>query len=86
MDKLRGGQENIDQAARSTADLPFKSGVIWQGNNVFETEAEDTTSALMITAEEEDELARETRMVNFSWCMAGQTTKQGIATHGSMES
>ena len=64
MDKLRGGQENIDQAARSTADPPFESGVIWQGNNVFEPEAEDTTAALMITTAEEDELARETRMVN----------------------
>ena len=86
MDKLRGGQDNIDQAARSTADPPFKSGAIWQGSDLFEPEAEYTTAALMITAAEEDELAKETRMVNFSWCMAGQTTKQGIATHGSMES
>ena len=62
MDELRGGQDNIDQAARSTADPPFESGAIWQGNDVFEPEAEDTTAALMITSAEEDELAREIRM------------------------
>ena len=81
-----GGQDNIDQAARSTADPPFESGAIWQVNDVLEPEAENTTAALMITAAEEDKLARETCMVNFSWFMAGRTTKQGIATHGSTES
>ena len=86
MDELRGRQDNIDQAARSTADPPFESGDVWQGKDVFEPEVEDTTAALMITASEEDKLARETRTVNFSWCMAGRTTKQGIATHGSTES
>ena len=54
---LRCGQDNIDQAARSTADPPFERGAICKGNDMFEPEAEDTTAALMITAAEEYELA-----------------------------